>query len=247
MASSAVKPIHKDRYRFGLCLVLLACVLFGFDPGQTLAQEGQPQQQTDPLHHLLPDSTLANAPGTTVTRAPEQIERLAEFMRGNAYQERVLAQWQRQGMEICGEPPLPGPLRHAGFYLLEPVTVQEGKPRSGVWLDQYRGVACGRERQFNFLFAADRYSLQVRHTLPGRTMAMPRLQMDTMRIVLPQLLARRPKCPALVPLDTEYLGPESNTPRAWREVWIFEACGELTTATLLFTPDDQGGTYFRLE
>lgn len=191
-----------------------------------------------------PASAQSAAPGKDV---PEDVRQLAAFMAEDIYQELVLSQWQRQSMEICGEPAEPGVLRHAGLSVYEGVRFKGGKPLSGVWADRYRGRACGRERQFNFLFTAQDGKVVIRHMLPGRTECPPRLQIDAMKTALPRLRKRHPQCETFIPVDSEIEHAPKHVNDSWSEIWVFDACGKLAASRVTFTPDGQGGTYFKVE
>lgn len=201
----------------------------------------------------LPASAWADPPKTTtpptkaITTAEAQAERLAAFLNTSLYQQLILSQWQRQSMTLCGEPSQPGLLRHVGLSLHEEISFRDGKPFEGVWADRYRGQACGRERQFNFLFTARQGKLVVRHMLPGRTLAPPRLQLDAMNATLPRLMARHPACTSFVPLNSELERTPGNVDAPWSEIWTFEACGRLAAVRVTFTPDGKGGTFFQVE
>lgn len=177
----------------------------------------------------------------------ENVERLASFLTSQLYQEMVLSQWQRQSMELCGEPAVPGPLRHAGLTLYEEPAFEGDKPVSGVWADRYRGQACGRERQFNFLFTVREGKVLVQHMLPGRTECPPRLQIDAMKLVLPRLRERHPQCETFIPVDSQIERAPKGVSDPWSEIWIFDACGKLAASRVTFTPDEHGGTYFKVE
>ncbi|SKA71075.1 hypothetical protein SAMN02745704_00069 [Paucidesulfovibrio gracilis DSM 16080] len=174
------------------------------------------------------------------------VEQLAEFLNTTIYQELILSQWQRQSMVLCGEPSQPGPLRHAGLSVYERVDFDNGRPHNGIWADRYRGRACGRERQFNFLFTAQNGQMVVRHMLPGRTEAPPRLQLDTMKAALPRLMDRHPECQSFIPVNSELERAPRHVNDAWSELWTFDACGQLSVVRVEFTPDRQGGTYYKV-
>ncbi|MGE4291672.1 MAG: hypothetical protein AB7E32_05615 [Desulfovibrio sp.] len=221
-------------------LELSALPLPGFALGVSTALAGPAQ----PTATTGPNAPNTNAPDKDV---PENVRQLAAFMADDLYQELVLSQWQRQSMELCGEPAEPGVLRHAGLSIYEDVRFRGGKPFSGVWADRYRGQACGRERQFNFLFNTQDGKVMIRHMLPGRTEAPPRLQIDAMKTALPKLRERHPQCETFIPVDSEIEHAPKHVNDPWSEIWVFDACGKLAASRVTFTPDGQGGTYFQVE
>lgn len=225
------------------------CIALLFAAGVTLMIPLQAEAQSLSEQYQAPQgsSTPAARSDSKGQSTPESVDQLAVFMAENLYQELILSQWQRQSMEICGEPSIPGPLRHVGLSIYEDVRFKNGKPFSGVWTDRYRANACGRERQFNFLFTAQDGKVVIRHMLPGRTLTPPRLQADALKAALPGLIQRHKECVTLIAVDSELERTPQSINDPWSEIWVFEACGKLAATRVNFTPDGQGGTFFRVE
>ena len=146
------------------------------------------------------------------------------------------------------------PKERAALTVFMPPMFGEGMhPTSGLWLDRIKMDRCGTITFQNILVQAQPNGQPPMLSLkmPGQTGANPPMQDLVMKDVVTALT--KGKCTdiaKIIPVDSKV--DKETKPRkvdqkgmlvegAWKETWIFNACGKKVNATVDFVTDGKGG------
>ncbi|CAA7616671.1 hypothetical protein [Magnetospirillum sp. UT-4] len=125
-------------------------------------------------------------------------------------------------------------------------------PNAGRWVDRVMVKSCGAEHVHNVLLQAqpDNKPPAAQLRLPGVTATVPSMQ-DKIVAEIIALLAKQ-KCTdqaKIIPVDTKKdkelkalkMDQGKVVDGAWRETWLFRACGKKVSASVELTADGKGG------
>jgi hypothetical protein len=125
-----------------------------------------------------------------------------------------------------------------------------GALSSGSWIEGVKVEGCTTSGLFNVLtMARDGAPPRVGGLLPGVTRAAFELQRDALPTARSFAASKIPGgCGELHVIDTSFegFGAAGNPDlpaESWRERWTFSGCGQQTTVTMRFTPDQTGTSF----
>lgn len=141
-----------------------------------------------------------------------------------------------------------------GLVVLEPITMakENDNPVSGRWLYKFKADRCNSSKRYNLMAIANKSGkTKFVSTLPGTTIATPRLQYDAIKIAVATVAVKhrsepsenfQSNCmPNPIVFDTKFMGVKGIS---WEEKWTFLYCGKKLATVIKFTPDGVGGTHF---
>ncbi|OAN47043.1 hypothetical protein A6A05_15915 [Magnetospirillum moscoviense] len=202
---------------------------------------------------LCASQALAQQPPAAPQAIPEALQRFQAYATSDAYKKTV-SQIATIGDSIsapeCKEHK---PMERAAITIFRPAAFGEGPhPVDGLWMDRIKMSRCGTPVMQNILVRAQANGQppQMQLKMPGATSANPPMQDKVMQDVLASLA--KGKCTdqtKIIPVDSKL--DKETKPRkidgkgmlvegAWKETWVFTACGKKANIGVEFTADGKG-------
>ncbi|CAA7615622.1 1,4-alpha-glucan-branching enzyme 1 [Magnetospirillum sp. LM-5] len=202
---------------------------------------------------LAASQALAQQAPADQQGVPEALRRFQAYATSDAYKKTV-SQIATIGDSIsapeCKEHK---PMERAAVTIFKPALFGEGlHPVDGLWMDRIKMSRCGTPVMQNILVRAQANGQppQMQLKMPGATSANPPMQDAVMTDVLASLA--KGKCSdqtKIIPVDSKLdkeIKPRKIdakgmlTEGAWKETWVFNACGKKTNIGVEFAADGKG-------
>ncbi|MEM8647577.1 MAG: hypothetical protein AAGF86_14685 [Pseudomonadota bacterium] len=181
-------------------------------------------------------------------------KKLKKYLNSRAYVNKlrfVVARYEAN-VNGCKSPKIAG---RTGVKMLKaPVAMPDiGVPKSGQWIDTVRVEGCGKPFRRKVIAAKHGSEAVMFPYLAGSTRTTPKLQFETMKLVLAAERKRSTKAgckkKSLLKVSNSKFVAQAKMKHGtmWRETWTVKNCKGQRKVGILFTPDKRGKIQVSLE
>jgi len=160
--------------------------------------------------------------------------------------------WDKQLGVVC-DSPVKVEYSADRIFIHKPVELPDGAqhPVDGIWQYRFDLVRCGHSTTYNTLVVSQKGAVpRDVPILPGKTIASPTLQMDTLQIVRSKVtmeakVNKNSQCEDFVVSDTSLVSvpqqaKDGGAGGRWEERWMARYCNETVPIPVCFNPNAKG-------